>query len=374
MTRKRITYIVSRVDKALEFEWAAEFLNREKFELSFIILGPNNNTLLKQKLDTLSIECKEIYLNTKSNYPLAVYYTYCALRRFKPDIVHCHLIDGTLIGLLAAKLAGVKNKMYTRHHSTFHHQYAPHAIKFDIWANRNADKIIAISPLVAKVLKDTEHADPSKIVIIPHGFPASTFEEISEERVEQLRVKYQLKGYSPVIGAVSRYDKWKGVEYIIAAFSKLIEKYPTAKLLLANASKGDSVAQIKERLGSLPVNTYCEIDFEPDNKALFNLMDVFIHVPVDEQAEAFGQVYVEAMANKVPVVGTRSGIGNELLLHLETGYVVQFKDSNSIIDGVEYVLRHNKESSEMVENGFRLASSTYTLSNKIMLLEKLYSE
>src|SRR5256885_4070776 len=41
------------------------------------------------------------------------------------------------------------------------------------------------------------------------------------------------------------------------------------------------------------------------------LLDVFVHAPIAPQVEAFGQVYVEAMAAGVPSVITRAGIRSE---------------------------------------------------------------
>ena len=46
MTRKkRITYIVSNIDKALTFEWAAELLDTDRFSVTFILLNPGDAEL-----------------------------------------------------------------------------------------------------------------------------------------------------------------------------------------------------------------------------------------------------------------------------------------------------------------------------------------
>ncbi len=45
MNPKSITYIVSNIDKALTFEWVAEFLDTSRFSLSFILLNPGDSAL-----------------------------------------------------------------------------------------------------------------------------------------------------------------------------------------------------------------------------------------------------------------------------------------------------------------------------------------
>lgn len=372
MARKKVTYIVSRVDKALEFEWVAEHLDPSAFELSFVILGPVKNTMLKQRLDALNIPCIELFLQSKFQYPQLIWNLRKILRGWKPDIVHCHLIDATLIGIFAAKWAGIKYKIYTRHHSNFHHLYAPHAIKYDVWANRNAEAIVAISQNVADLLIHVEHASAQKVHLIPHGFPNETFMEASVDEVNLIKNKYGYTNNYPIVGVVSRYDHWKGIDYIIDAYRELLKEFPNAKLVLANALKGDNVNHIKHKLQQLPSSSYCQIEFEPDNKALFKSFDMFVHVPIDKYAEAFGQVYIEAMAQKVPIIATRSGVGLEVIQHLNTGYEVAFRNSDEILSGIRYYIQNPSMAKLHSNTAFNLVRDHYTLTSKIMHLEKLY--
>ena len=372
MQKIKITYIVSKIDKALEFEWVAMYLDKNKYELSFVILGTIQGTALKNKLDELGIANQEIYLAGKRDYPKAWWQTRQCIKRWNPDIVHCHLLDATLIGLSVSKWAGIQHRIYTRHHSTFHHVYAPRATRYDRWANKTASKIVAVSPLVKKVLVEKEHVDPGKVMVINHGLDLQFFAQVGKERIQAIKHKLGLQERYPVIGSVARYDHWKGVSYTIEAFKNLIHTYPNAKLVLANAGKGDSAAEVSTLARTLPEGSYIEVDFEPDVPALYACFDVLVHVPVDDHSEAFGQVYIEAMASQVPVVGTRSGIGNEILLNLETGYVTNYQDADSIVQGICYWMEHTSEKNQVTRNAFELVRNTYTFEHKLALLTQLY--
>jgi len=108
-----------------------------------------------------------------------------------------------------------------------------------------------------------------------------------------------------VIGAISRFVQWKGVQHIIPAFQKILEQYPTAKLVLANA-QGDYEETVKKCcIHFLPILT-SKLNFEDDLAALYQLFDVFVHVPIEPRAEAFGQTYVESLISRIPSVFTLS--------------------------------------------------------------------
>jgi glycosyltransferase involved in cell wall biosynthesis len=368
----KITYIVSRVNKSMEFEWVAELLDKDQFELSFILMGPDKNTALETRLNELSIPHAEIKLTGKKNYIAAWLKTRRILKKWKPDIVHCHLIDATLIGLSAAKWLGIKKRMYTRHHSTFHHSYAPQAVKFDKWANRNATLIIAVSSLVKEILVEKEKVKAEKIEVVDHGIDINNFVQVDQSRIEHLQAKYRLKENEPIIGSVARYDEWKGVQYTIAAFHNILLAFPNAKLVLANAGKGDFKNQVEDQLKTLPASSYVEIPYENDMPALFKCIDLMVHVPIDHHSEAFGQVYIEAMAAGVPVIATRSGIGNEILKHTENSYVVGYKNAQEIVAGVKYMMEDITRREGIVASAFQLVKDGFVISVKIDKLTKIY--
>jgi glycosyltransferase involved in cell wall biosynthesis len=311
------------------------------------------------------------YIN-KRDYISAFKSVYKLLKRIKPDIVHCHLIVANLIGLPAAKLAGVKNRIYTRHHSSYHHIYHKHAIIYDKISNSLATDIVAISPIVKEILTKWEKVSDSKVKIIPHGLPNDLFDNVTYEKIENLKSKYNLEGYSPIIGVISRFTEWKGVQYIIPAFQRLLKDFPKAKLVLANAI-GDYENEINKLLAELPLGSYEKIFFEPDMATLFKTFDVFVHVPIDNHSEAFGQVYIEALAGGIPMVCTRSGIANECVIHLENAYVVDYKDCDSIYLGLITLLENNDLKEKLMDNAPKSVTN-YTVDNKFNLLRDLYNE
>jgi len=368
--KKKVTYIMFHVEKALGFEWAIENVNPDKFEFSVISINVSKNSVFEQFCSQRNIEFHRIEYSSKRSIPKAIYDTYKILKKIKPDVVHCHIFEANIIGLTAAILARVNNRIYTRHHSTFHHTTAPSGKKYDLVINKMATSIISISENVSNVLR-MEGVPEKKIHLIHHGFDLSFFNNISDDRLEKVKQKYNPEGKHPVIGVISRYTEWKGIKYTLSAFTQLLKKYPNALLVLANAKGNDT--EVRELINKLPKNNYIEIVFEEDNAALFKLFDIFIHVPIDPEIEAFGQIYIEALAVGVPSIFTLSGVAREFIVKNENAMVVDFKNEQQIYDTACRLLEDKELREKLIKNGKHDIEKDFSLPLFINKLEKIYS-
>lgn len=370
MGKSRIVYIVSDINKALAFEWIVLRL-RERYDLCFILIE-NQDTEFSAFLKDHSIPFYKI--KSSSSRIIQLLQMVFILRREKPVIVHTHLWQANLIGLTAAWLLQIKRRIYTRHHATVHYHEHPSGRKWDILCNTLATNIIAISQNTFNILINWDKANERKVKVVRHGFNLNYFESVTGARIEILRVKYNINKNTafPVIGVISRYMEWKGVQYIIPAFQKLKEQFPDAKLILANAH-GVYEDTIREMLQSLPGDSFIEIRFEEDLAALYHLFDVFVHVPVDPHVEAFGQTYIEALISRIPSVFTLSGIAREFVTHKHNAWVVDFKSSDQIVEGIKAILSNAGLREVLRRNGLE-STQQFSLDRHILALEKLYSE
>ena len=368
--QKKITYIISSIEKALAFEWICESLDKEKFTLNFILLNPGNSPL-EDFLRENQIPVRRIIFRGKKDLPVAIFSIIRILLQTKPDIVHTHLFFANIAGLAAAWICRVPKRIYTRHHSTYHHVYHPGSVKYDRFTNYLATDIVAISKTVEEVLVEMERVKRNKITVIPHGFRIEDFRNVATDEVNGLHEKYNATGRHPVVGVISRYTEWKGIQFILPAFKKLLGKYPDALLLLANAD-GDYSEAIKSLLNKLPVKSFAEIRFENNIFALYKLFDVYVHAPVDNSSEAFGQTYVEALASGIPSVFTLSGIAKEFILDRKNALVVPHKNSDAVYFAIDELLSDRQLAASLIANGKKDVEA-FQLINMILSLEKLYS-
>ncbi|GAC1419424.1 MAG: glycosyltransferase [Flavisolibacter sp.] len=366
----RVLLIISDIKKALSYEWTAEFINKKKYEIFFIILN-NEGTELENYLLQNDFYVKRVNVRGKKDWPTAIINTYRIIKSLRPDVVHCHMLQANIIGLIASRLAGVPMRIYTRHHSSEHHVYFPRGILLDKLANRLATHIIAISGVVKRILIEWEKAKKSKVILIPHGFLLYEFSNLEETRLLDFKNKYGLDNKYPVIGVVSRFTKWKGIQYIIPAYRKLLELYPNGMLLLLNAV-GDYEEGINKMVRDLPASSYRLIAFENDIGAAYQTMDVLVHVPIDAYSEAFGQVYIESLSAGIPSIFTKSGIANEEAFNNEVAVIVDYKSSKQIFLGVIEILKDKVRTNQRILAGKELAAH-YNFIFYIERLEELYA-
>lgn len=355
------------------FEWTFEYLlKKNKYNLAVILLN-NKESELENFLKKNNVPVLRIRLANKIDYIISFIKILKYFLQHKTDIVHTHLFEASFIGLLAARLSGIKCRIHTRHNGTVNHEYYPHAVKYDKLINRLSTDIIAISKIVKNILVDMENVNENKITIIYHGFKLQCFNQVSESRLIQIREKYQIQSSAyPIIGVISRYIHWKGIQYIIPAFIKLKQEYPHAHLILCNAN-GPYSNDIKKQLSELPSDSYTEIDFESDITALYKVFDIFVHVPINPHSEAFGQVYIESMASGVPLVATLSGIAQEFIVDKKNALVVPFKNSESIYQSILLLLNEKELKNNLINNALKDVQQ-FSVENMIENLERLYDK
>ena len=364
---KKLVYIVSDIDKAFAFEWISRTL-KNWFQLVFIVIGKKDSALL-QFLNSNQI--RSYHISNKTSLILQWLSVLKILWLERAVIVHTHMWTANLLGLTTAWLLNIEKRIFTRHHAMTHHVEYPSGLKWDKVCNWLATDIIAVSENIEKILIKYDRAPETKIQILHHGFDLDYFLNVDDIRVNKLRIKYGINNLKfPVIGIIARYVKWKGIQFTIDAFKEVKMHFPHAHLVLANAD-GDNKNEIQSILSELPEETYTEIVFEQDLSALYKLFDIYVHVPTDNLAEAFGQTYVEALAAGIPSIFTLSGIANEFIIHEENALVVRYKNSQEIADAVRRILQHEDVRLKLIKNG-RSSVNKFNLNDMLNRLVTLY--
>jgi glycosyltransferase involved in cell wall biosynthesis len=341
---------------------------RGTFDLKFILIG-NKNTALANWLKVNGIGFYEVANQDYSGYPTKWLRVFRILLKEKPRTVHTHLWTANLIGLSTAWVLRIKQRVYTRHHAMIHYNEFPSGRKWDRLCNFLATQVVAISRNVESILIDKDGCYPNKVKLIHHGFDLKYFEEPDKEKVESMKAKYGLKTF-PVVGVISRYLKLKGIQYTIEAFKMVRQKFPNAKLVLAN-SVGNYEAAIKQKLKELPTDSYIEIKFEPDLASLYQTFHVFVHVPHDLQSEAFGQTYIEPLVAGIPSVFTMSGVAPEFIAHEKNALVVPYKDPDSVANAILRMFAEGDLKQRLIING-RESVKQFNVDVMINQLKELY--
>lgn len=364
-----ITYIISDIKKSVFFEHTALLLRNNGIEINFILIN-SQNTTFESFLKSNNFQIEHIQVSSISKSFKEVIRCRKILKKFKTTTIHCHLGTANWVGLWAGKLAGIKKRIFTRHagEPLF---YSKKEKIIDKIQNFLASDIVSISQNISEILTE-QGVSEKKIHLIHHGFDLDRFSVPNTDEVIRIKKRYNPQGNFPLVGVIARWMEWKGIQFTVLAFQKLLIDYPNAKLCLFNCSEtADYSKGINKLLESLPQNSYKKIEFEENVYDLYQLFDVYVHVPINPSAEAFGQTYVEALASGIPSIFTLSGIAREFVTE-KNAIIVPFKNEISIFEAIKEILNDQPDTEKKIKQGKSDVFEKFGLDTYIKKLIILY--
>lgn len=334
--RSRILVILSDIDFSPQLVAILKVLQDRGADVKIILIGKKN---LKIVEEFVSRDWDFRTLKPRGKIGSVANFIFVSLEmfRFKPITVFASGQFGTAIGMVSSRLFGIRNRVFIRHHSNFHQKYN---MKFgmivDTISNNFSTSIVAVSSIVKDVLKHDELVDDSKIVQISNGVDISSFRFRETHSGVASKPKEEFDLFH--IGVISRLTDWKGVEYTATAFANLVENHSNVRLHIVGAF-ADSYSSVKDILSRVDPATYTLRSFDSNIPQFLNSLDAFVHVPVGKSDEAFGIVYIEALAAGIPCIFTKSGVINDLESPERYANIVPFKNSEDIYFHLEGILK-----------------------------------
>lgn len=169
-------------------------------------------------------------------------------------------------------------------------------------------------------------------VVLGNGFNTEIFGP-SEEQRAIVRARYGVSDGEILIGNIGRDDSAKGREFLFEAFSRLIEKFPAARLFLVGRGMDEANQELRRTLvgRGIVARVILVGEYSPVSE-LYPAMDILCSSSV---AEGFPNVIAEAMSSGVACVATDTGNTRELLEGI--GIVVPPRSAARLVDGLVQV-------------------------------------
>jgi glycosyltransferase involved in cell wall biosynthesis len=298
--------------------------------LSVGCVGPAG--ALQDDMASLGVSTFALGVRSHAAYPLAIARLVRLLRSRAAQVVHAHLVEGSLVGLSAARLARTPVAVMTAHDS---HELPFHGRRL-LWAERLctgplSDHIIAPSHQVAETLMRIAHVPASKIEVVHHGFD---LDHLDPKKVDGAAVRDELGlDGKLVFGAIGRIYGLKNYPALLEAFASALSDVPEARLVIVGPGESGPLLSLADDLGISDRVLLCGP--RGDIPELLAAFDVLVHPAV---AESFGMVIVEAMAMARPVLSTPVGIAPEVITPGETGLLCSSPDSRALAGGLRAIL------------------------------------
>jgi len=133
------------------------------------------------------------------------------------------------------------------------------------------------------------------------------------------------------------FNKQKGVDYLIEAFSQIVKEIPDARLLLVGTGpEEESLKSLVLSFGLGNQVTFMKWIEHRKMAELFASCDVFMYPSVCYKGseEQFGYAMAEAMLIEKPVIATRTGSIAEVIKDRENGILVPEKDTLKLAESM----------------------------------------
>lgn len=284
------------------------------------------------------------------------------LEKLRPDVLHLHTPKDYVGGVMAARLAGVKAVVMTRH------MLLPVKPKMRrIYNATNA--VVCLSQGVRDNLREQQIRE-EKLRLILGAIDVAEFEGLPDRRMRAtLRNELELRPDRVGIGVIGRLVGGKGHDVLLQAFARL--NLPSARLFVVG--EGPLRQTLEARAAELGIaEAVSWLGFRADIVAVLNALDIVV-LPSDE-SEVFPLILMEAMAASCAVVASRIGGVPEIVEDEQTGLLVTPGDVQDLADALYDVIMDADVRKQMGINGKRRAEKHFSMTRFLDQTEQLYEK
>lgn len=359
----RITTIPLSLEKLLEgqltfmkefFEVTAVAAQKERLEE----YGWDNG------VDTFHVEMtREI---TPAKDLKALYKLYRFFKMEKPAIVHTHTPKAGIIGMMAAKMAGVPVRLHTVAGMPLMETTGTKRIileQVERLTYSLATKVYPNSKGLKKIILEYNFSKAEKLKVLgegsSNGIDTQYFNpaDFTKEQKNEIRRPLNIPADDLVFIFVGRLVKDKGINELVQAFKKLAVENENIRLLLVGPFEQeldpiseDNLEEIKNHLKI--ITTGYQVDVRP----YFAISDVLVF---PSYREGFPNVVMQAGAMGLPSIVTDINGCNEIIREEENGLIIPVKDQEALLLAMKKLVMDNNLRKKLAANSRVVIAEKY---------------
>ncbi len=276
------------------------------------------------------------------------------IKAFKPDIVHTHAAKPGLIGRMAAANCKVPVIVHTFHGHVFHSYFSKTKTRLIINTERylatKANAIVAISEQQKKELAfDFKIAKEKKFRIVPLGFELDRFMQNLDDKRCQFRNEFQVADDEIAIGITGRLVPVKNHEVFLKGLSHVLQN-TSKKVRAFIVGDGETRKQLEAWAIALNIPfTAAGDNFDATKPLVFTSwrgdidvinagLDIITLTSLNEGTPVS---LIEAQASNKPIVSTRVGGIQDIVIENETALLSNIHDQQHFSDNLLQLVQND---------------------------------
>lgn len=340
------------------------YLNRDRFSVYFI--GPSQlaHPVEDRLAATYGMEIGEhfnLFRKTQEVLKLAAY-----LHNNKIKILHCHGVQASLVGRLAAAVANTPLVICTFHNLIYDRPYSSWQKRMFARGNRllnhRTSRFIAVSQVLKRQLIEQEGIPAGKIDVVYNGLERDDFAD------DRSKSKLSNPSERPIIGMIGRLIEEKGADLFLECASQINRIKPNTEFWIAGDGPQRPLLEHKTKELGIANNTKF-LGFQENIAQFLDEMDVIV---VPSRTEGLSIVTLEAMARAKPVVAFQVGALPELIIPGQTGILIPAFDTNLMAQAVMRILNDIAYASYLGLNSYNRVKKEFTVHKMIQATESVY--
>jgi glycosyltransferase involved in cell wall biosynthesis len=267
------------------------------------------------------------------------------LHRVRPQIVHAHTPKGGLLGMLAARLAGVPVRVY--HMRGLPMETATGLRRALLRTTERvscalAHRVICVSHSLRDVAVREHLCPPDKIRVLAGGSGQGVDAEgrfnpahVSAADRDGVRARFGIPAEAMIVGFIGRIVRDKGIAELAEAWRSLRGVFPDAHLVVVGPVEPEDPlpATVEARLRQDPHVHLAGADW--NTPPLYAAMDLVV---LPSYREGFPNVALEAAAMERPVVATRTPGCMDAVEDGITGTLVPDRNAEALAEAIRAYL------------------------------------
>jgi hypothetical protein len=193
-----------------------------------------------------------------------------------------------------------------------------------------------------------------RLHVIPNGVDTTKFSvRVSTDQIKQ---QYSRSG-ERIVSFVGRLVHEKGVQVLIGAVPKVLEKMPAVNFVIVG--EGGMKDYLAQEAWDFGVADHVFFAGFVDERTLISIYQASDAAVFPSLYEPFGITALEAMAARTPVIVSDTGGLSEIVEHEKTGIKIFPDNSDSLSWGILRVLQNSDVSDRIRKNAYQKAIQEY---------------
>lgn len=323
-----------------------------------------SSDLFVEKMKAKGIKTERFIIENKHFNPSLIPRLVKKIKQEKYDLVHTHLIHADLYGMIAAKIAGVKAIVSSRHNDNAFRRKFPWNLLINL-NTKLADHLICISESLKQFSMKYEGTPEQKISVIYYGFKPQ-----NKPINSNLKKEFNWSEEITIIGIVARLIEQKGHSTLLKAMSQILPEFPPTKLvIIGDGTLRQSLEEYSKKLGINKQTHF--LGYHQNAAEMMHDFDIFVH---PSRWEGFGLVFLEAMAAKLPIIATNVSAIPEIVEDKTTGLLVPKDDEKALVKAISKLLSNPDLAKNMGEKGKKRLENYFTVDIMTQKIANLYEQ